>query len=114
MGINQKHKRKINIENISYIWYVSLDFDSPYHLLNIVSEDKKFFVSCPFEAETPYLISKGLLFQKQKTNGTWNRYLLPFSIPDIITPRFVSEIIVWATSGKNAILVEWNGQNIPV
>ena len=114
MGINQKNKRKINIENISYIWYVSLDFDSPYHLLNIVSEDKKFFVSCPFEAETPYLISKGLLFQKQKTNGTWNRYLLPFSIPDIITPRFVSEIIVRATSGKNAILVEWNGQNIPV
>lgn len=114
MGINQKNKRKINIENISYIWYVSLDFDSPYHLLNIVSEDKKFFVSCPFEAETPYLISKGLLFQKKKTNGTWNRYLLPFSIPDIITPRFVSEIIVWATSGENAILVEWNGQNIPI
>ena len=114
MGINQKHKRKINVQNTTYVWYVSLDFDSPYHLLNIISEDKNFFVSCPIETTTPYLISKGTLFQKQKINGTWKRYLLPFSIPDIITPRFVSEIIVWATSGKNAILVEWNGQNIPV
>ena len=114
MSINQKNRRKINVQNATYIWYVSLDSDSPYHILNIVSEDKNFFVSCPLESTTPYLISKGTLFQKQKTSGIWNRYLLPFSIPDIITPRFVSEIIVWATSGKNTVPVKWNGQNIPV
>jgi len=114
MSVNKKNRRKINVQNTTYTWYVSLDSDSPHHILNIVSEDKNFFVSCPLEATTPYLISKGTLFQKQKTSGIWNRYLLPFLIPDMITPRFVSEIIVWATSGEHAIFIEWDGRNIPL
>jgi len=114
MGINKKGKRKICVENKVYIWYVNEDHDSPYYTLNIFSEDKSLIVSCPLKTETAYLISKGSAFQNQKTSGVWNRYLLPFLVPDIITPVFVAEIISWSTSGANATLVEWNGRDIPV
>ena len=49
--------------------YVNEDYDSPYYILNIFSEDKSLIVSCPLKTETAYLISKGLAFQNQKTSG---------------------------------------------
>ena len=114
MGINKKGKRKICVENKEYVWYVNEDYDSPYYVLNILSEDKSLIVSCPLKTETAYLICKGIVFQNQKTSGVWNRYLLPFINPEIITPVFVAGIITWATKGANATLVEWNGRDIPV
>ena len=114
MGINKKGKRKICVENKEYVWYVNEDYDRPYYVLNILSEDKSLIVSCPLKTETAYLICKGIVFQNQKTSGVRNRYLLPFIIPEIITPVFVARIITWATKGTNATLVEWNGRDIPV
>ena len=61
-----------------------------------------------------YVISKGNIFQKQQTNGIWNRYLLPFPVPDIITPKFVSALIIWATQCENAAGIKWNGNDVPV
>lgn len=66
MGVNKKGKRKICVENKEYVWYVNEDYDSPYYILNIFSEDKSLIVSCPLKTETAYLISKGLAFQNQK------------------------------------------------
>lgn len=57
--------------------------------------------------KTPYIISKGKLFQNLKTNGRWNRYHLPFDVPEIVTPKFVSELISWVTKGSEAIKIEW-------
>lgn len=114
MSVGKKGKRKISIDNKEYVWYVDLDYDSPYHILHIISEDKSLLLSCPIETETPYLISKGISFQTKKNNGIWNRYLLPFNVPDIITPKFVSEVIVWATQNNKAVSIEWNGNDIPV
>ena len=36
--------------------------------------------------------SIGIVFQNHKMKGNWERYLLPFAIPKIITPNFVSKI----------------------
>lgn len=114
MSVRTKGRRKISVENKEYIWYVALDYDSPYYILHIVSEDKTLLVSCPLKTETSYLISKGKIFQNKKTNGIWNRYRLPFDVPEIITPEFVSNVIDWATQNNDTITVEWNGKDIPV
>lgn len=114
MGVKTKGKRKIIVADKTYRWNVILDNDSPCHILNIISEDKSTILSCPLKTETPYIISKGNVFQNHKTNGLWNRYLLPFHIPEIITPKFVSTVILWATQGPKAIETKWNGKDIPV
>ncbi|MDD6489771.1 MAG: hypothetical protein PUG48_08150 [Clostridia bacterium] len=114
MAVKAKGKRKIIVKYKNYMWYVKSDDDSPYHILNVISDDKSLIVSCPIETETKYIISKGNVFQNKHTNGQWNRYLLPFSVPDIITPKFVADVIYWTTHGDNAEKTEWNGKDVPV
>ena len=114
MGTAAKGRRKIIVAGKMYRWDVSLDCDSPFHILNIVSEDKTMILSCPLKTEIPYIISKGKIFQKHKTNGGWNRYLLPFYVPETITPKFVSDVILWSTQSEKAAETKWDGQGIPV
>ena len=101
MSVTKRNRRKIICDNKEYIWYVSLDDESPFYLLNVISEDKRTILTCPLNTGTSYVISKGKIFQGEKTDGKWNRYLLPFGVPEIITPRFVAELISWATRGGN-------------
>lgn len=112
MSVLKKGRRKIVCNDLAYIWFVELDHDSPYYILHIVSENKALILACPLEMETAYIISKGNVFQNKKTNGKWNRYLLPFEVPKAITPKFVSEVIVWATQGEHAVEVEWDCKDI--
>lgn len=112
MGVRKKGRRKIVCEQKTYIWYVSLDDESPYYILHIVSEDKQLVLACPLHTDTAYVISKGKRFQNLTTNGRWNRYLLPFPVPEIITPKFVSELAAWAENGSDAVKVAWNGKDI--
>ena len=102
MGVRKTGRRKITVDDNRYIWYVSPDDESDYDLLNIVSEDKSYVLTCPLKTVIPYLISKGRLFQNEKTDGKWNRYELPFDIPDVITPAFVAKVILWATQKSEA------------
>lgn len=112
MSVRMKGRRKISCNNETYIWYVELDYDNPYHILNIVSEDKSLIIACPLNMDTAYIISKGSRFQNHKTNGYWNRYYLPFCVPEIITPEFVSKLILWSTQGSNAARIQWDGKYI--
>lgn len=73
MGVMARGRRKILVNGICYIWYVGPDNDSEYHILNIVSKDKSLVISCPLKTKTPYIISKGKIFQSLKVNGAWNR-----------------------------------------
>ncbi len=114
MSVAKKGRRKITCDNQEYVWYVSQDDESVYYILNIISEDKQLILSVPLQVTTPYVISKGNIFQGQKTNGCWNRYLLPFDVPDVITPRIVATIIFWATGELTAVKVEWDGKDIIV
>ena len=102
MGVATKRRRKINVDGNQYVWYVAPDDDSAYNVLNIVSEDKSYVLAVPLQAPTDYIISKGRVFQGKKTNGTWERYKLPISVPDTITPGFVAQIIKWAVNGESA------------
>lgn len=114
MSVRTKGRRKIIVKDKSYVWYVALDHDSEYYVLNIISSDKSLLISCPLGMKTPYIISKGSVFQNEKTNGCWNRYLLPFHVPEIITPKFVSEVIQWVSQGENAVKIAWNGKDVVV
>ena len=114
MGSMGKGRRKIRVGDTEYIWYVEMDYDSPYHVLHIVSVDKHLILACPIDSETPYIISKGNVFQNKNTNGIWNRYLLPFDIPEIVTPSFVAKVITWAMQDISTESISWNGKTIPV
>lgn len=114
MGVRKKGRRKIICNNETYFWYVELDCDSPNHILNIISEDKQLLIACPLNMKTPYIISKGNTFQNRKTNGCWNRYLLPFTVPESITPSFVLELADWAANDSGAVEVKWDGKDIVV
>ncbi len=112
MSIRTKGRRRIAAGGQMYVWYVDLDDESPYNILHIVSEDKSLILSCPLGTATEYVISKGRIFQAKAADGHWNRYLLPFHIPDSITPKFVEQVIVWATQNTDAIPV--SGMDVPV
>lgn len=99
MSIRTKGRRKIIVGGRKYIWYVALDDDERRNALNIVSDDKYLILCCPLGVETAAVISKGRIFQAKETDGVWKRYQPPFYIPDIITPKIVEKIIVWATQG---------------
>lgn len=86
MGIAKKSRRKIIVSDKSY----------------------------PLKTEIPYIINKGSIFQNKKTKGAWNRYLLPFNIPQIITPKFVSDVILWATQSGKSKAIKWDGKDVPV
>ena len=115
MSIRSKGRRKIIVDGQTYLWYVALDDESPYNILNIVSYDKYLILSCPLQTKTEYVISKGRVFQGKETKDGWDRYLLPFHIPESITPKFVKQIIVWSTQNTDAVKIQWNNdQGIPV
>ena len=114
MGIRKKGRRKLVYDNKTYIWYVESDSESPYHILNVISQDKQFIIACPLKTKTPYIISKGKLFQNHRTDGCWNRYCLPMDVPESITPKFVVDLISWAAMGSDAIAIDWDGRDILV
>ena len=114
MVVKAKGRRRIVVKDKNYVWYVKIDCDSPYYILNVISEDKLLIVSCPIGTRTNYIISKGSIFQNRDTNGQWNRYLLPFSVPNTITSKFVADVIYWSIQGDNAEKIEWNGKGVPV
>lgn len=72
MSIRSKGRRKIIVDSQTYLWYVALDDESPYNILNIVSDDKSYILACPLQTEKEYIISKGRMFQakKQMDDGT--------------------------------------------
>ncbi len=112
MSIRTKGRRKILVGGRKYIWYVGFE-DPGYDHLNVVSDDKYLILSCPLRTgKRPYVISKGRIFQTRRTSGHWERYLLPFDVPDAITPKFVEELIGWAVEGTEATPV--NAGSVPV
>lgn len=118
--VKTKGRRKIAVQDRRYVWYVlggdcdrdywervsSNDWGTPF--LHIVSEDKRMILTLPLNAPKPYAVSKGREFQCKPTSGCWERYILPFDIPESITPRFVAEVIKWAVSGDGAIKTEYS------
>ncbi len=120
--VRTKGRRKIAVQGRRYVWYVlsgdcdrdywervsSNDWGTPF--LHIISEDKRLILTIPLNAPTPYVVSKGREFQGKPTSGCWERYILPFDIPESVTPRFVAEVIEWAISGNGAVKKEYSAE----
>lgn len=124
MAVRSKSRRKIAFGGKKYVWYVlagdrdywtrvaeggsSWAWETPF--LHIISEDKALILTIPLNAPKPYAVSKGRVFQGKTTSGCWERYFLPFSLPEAITPKTVSEIVEWAERGENAVKTEYGGE----
>ncbi len=91
------------------LYYMELQTQS------VVDNDfKKLVLTFPLQTKTPYIIIKGRIFQNADAGGTRERYKLPVDISDIITPKTVSEIIIWAVSGTGDEYIDWDGSEVPV
>lgn len=121
--VRKKNRRKIVYGGKSYVWYILAD-DRDYWehynngfwvtpFLHIISEDKTLILTIPLDAPKPYAVSKGRRFQGKPTSGCWERYFLPFELPEAITPKTVSDIIAWAERGENALKTEYDAQSRP-
>ncbi|MDE7193440.1 MAG: hypothetical protein K2O14_05665 [Oscillospiraceae bacterium] len=121
--VRTKKRRKIVCGGKKYVWYVlagdrdyfdrvlSNEWETPF--LHIISEDKKLILTIPLNAPKPYAVSKGAVFQGRQTSGCWERYLMPFELPEGITPHFVAEVIEWASAAESeAVGVEYDGRDI--
>ncbi len=120
MGVRRKSRRKIVCGGKEYVWYVlagdrdywdrcySNDWENPF--LHIISADKSLVLTIPLNAPRPYAVSKGRSFQNKPSSGHWGRYLLPFGIPRAVTPRFVANVIKWATDSGDAVSQDWGGE----
>ena len=120
--VKTKGRRKIAVQGRCYVWYVlsgdcdrdywervsSNDWGTPF--LHIISEDKRLILTIPLNSPTPYTVSKGREFQGKPTSGCWERYIMPFELPESVTPRFVAEIIEWAVSGDGAVKTEYSAE----
>lgn len=120
--VRKKGRRKLDVQGRRYVWYVlpgdsdrdywervsSNDWGTPF--LHIISEDKRLILTIPLNAPTPYVVSKGRAFQGKPTSGCWERYILPFDIPESVTPRFVAAVIEWAAEGDGAVKTEYSAE----
>ncbi len=86
----------------------SNEWKTPF--LHIISEDKSLVLTIPMNAPRPYAVSKGRIFQGKPASGHWGRYLLPFGMPRAVTPRFVAEVIQWASESGGAEPQDWGGE----
>ncbi len=112
MSICKKGRRKIVCGDKHYIWYVSLGDDSPYYVLSVASDDKRLIISCPLGMNIPYIIVHGgKYFQGEKVDGFWHRRLIPFAVPEIITPGFVAKLIDWAEHAEPTEEIKWDWNN---
>ncbi len=126
MGVRTKSRRKIVCGGKNYVWYI-LAGDRDYWtrvsegandwawttpFLHIISEDKSLVLTIPLTAPKPYAVSKGRTFQGKPRSGCWERYVLPFSLPEAVTPKTVSDIINWAVNGESAAQTQYDGADI--
>ena len=114
VSVNKKCRRTIIVDDRTFVWYIAEDDESDHLILNIISNDKKIICSVPMDTPTAYLISKGNELQGKKTSGRWERYRLPFDIPKMITPGFVSEVIQWIMNGNEMEQICWDQEKYPV
>ena len=118
MGVLKKHRRIIMVGGQKFLWYVGSvrdywergepnDWETAF--LHIFSEDKSIVLTVPVGAPKPYAVSEGRIFQGKQRSGCWERYLLPFELPCIITPKTVAQLIEWAVNDGSDISQNYGG-----
>ncbi len=116
MGVAQKNKRKIAVNDRSFFWQV---IDSlPGCALQVISEDKHFLVQYPLGTQYPYCLLKvvGKEFPGLPAAGRCvvRIHCPQFGSADIATPETVRQLIDWCFSTtKKVILVDILGKPLP-
>ncbi len=60
--LSTKGRRKIDVDGRTFVWHVAEDFDSPYKVLQVASDDKHLIIAVPLQTPEAYVISKGSVF----------------------------------------------------
>ena len=104
MGVAKKGRRRMQYGNQTYIWWIAKNEDDEDKVwLHIVSEDKNIILAYRVGEGDFFIVSKGRVFQGEKTSGCHEKYWDPLKEqPMVITPKFVYELIAWSVDGKNA------------
>ena len=61
--LSTKGRRKIEVDGRPFVWHVADDFDSPYKVLQVASDDKHMILAVPLQTSEAYVISKGIIFR---------------------------------------------------
>ena len=131
MSISKRGRRKITVNDRLYVWFITDReelglYRLPdntllllYHLLHIISDDKKFHVTyamgqhdlpepylphlCVIGREFPHLLKAGAYV----ATPCWDDYN--------VTPRFVREIILWCLDeNKSVVEVDRRGKALDI
>ena len=113
MGVRKKGRRKLNVGDRAFVWYVFEDHDSPDMVLHVSSDDKLFVVRYHLQQlNEPILIVIGREFAGPSTyGGVWRRVRCPrWEAPSVVTPATVRRLIEWClSSGEPRIEIDWRG-----
>lgn len=106
MGILKKRRRKILIFNETFYWCVKqnecLERHNGARYLQIINEDKSFFIEMPLEQKNQNFIFD---ISKRSMKGTLtdkDREVYPnYQYSNGITPGYVNELIYWCLKQKS-------------
>ncbi|MEM7165862.1 MAG: hypothetical protein AAF581_10380 [Planctomycetota bacterium] len=120
MAISPKHKRKITIEGVDYLWWVREDDDPPFvqssgDTLRVAASEGDFFVSYHLgqcDARRHLTVECGVV--RGLSVSDFSRFLCPdFFGGTVVRPRGVAALIEWCTSTGSEPLVEVNYLGLP-
>jgi len=117
MGVATKSRRKIQVGDKRYIWYVAEDDGPGGMVLHVISTDKHFRVK--YQLNQPkgdeYVVVLGRIFAGASTGGSWKRFLCPRFASSAVTPRSVRALIEWCLNeGMERHEVDWRSQAIRI
>ena len=116
--VTKKHKRRIIVNERTFLWWVAEDDDSPfvpYSLAaHVVSEDGKFFVRYHLRQpdDLRHVTVIGEEFTVAGCGGCWRRFRCPrFGTEIAMTPKDVRRLIEWSLDPADSPLeVDSKGQ----
>jgi hypothetical protein len=121
MTISAKHRRRIIVNDLPYLWWVTDALEDDFlgtNTLSVCSPDKRLLVRYGLAQpdESRYLVVLGPRFKGLPDSpGPWRRYRCPqFGDHDGVAPKDVAAFIRWCTDPTgDAVAVDYRGAALP-
>jgi hypothetical protein len=116
MAISARSRRRIEVDEGSYLWWVAEHEDAcGTPVLTVVSEDKHFLVKYQLlqSDDVRHVVVLGRDFRKRTDcGGRWRRFRCPaFGTLETVTPKGVAALVRWCKEGSDALVeVDWRGK----
>jgi hypothetical protein len=107
MAVSTWRKRKLQIGERSFLWWIAPDLDTNDLLLHICSADRRFRVhhALGLPADRRHIVVIGPeLPPLRDTGGCWIRLGTPSWDEAIVTPGLVRQIIEWCLDASKEII----------